>query len=48
MVEPEDNLGYENNQSFKSKIGDEKIYYSDKIQKKIRIYFLKHKKESFL
>ena len=34
MGDPEDNLGYENNPGIKSKIGDEKIFYSDKIHKK--------------
>ena len=34
MVEPEDKLDIENNQSIKSKIGDEKIFFSDKMSKK--------------
>ena len=34
MGGPEDNLGYENNPEVMSKIGGEKIFYSDKIHKK--------------
>ena len=33
MVEPEDKLGLENNQDIRSKIGEEKIIYSDKMSK---------------
>ena len=34
MVEPEDNLGVENNPAIKKNLGEEQIYFSDKIQKK--------------
>ena len=48
MVEPEDNLDYENNSVIKSKIGDEKIYYSDKISKKQKGMFEKTQERDIL
>ena len=33
MIEHVDNLNFEDNPSIKEKIGDETIYYSDKIKK---------------
>lgn len=43
-MEPEDLLNYENDPTITSKIGDEKIYYSDKIEKYSfgKISFLSH------
>ena len=34
MVEPEDNLGIANNPALKNNLGEEQIYFSDKMQKK--------------
>ena len=33
-MEPEDNLKFESDPKIRSKIGNEKIYYSDKIKKR--------------
>lgn len=48
MIERIDKLNFEDNSVIKEKIGDESIYYSDKIQKKRMVLFLKFKKEIFL
>ena len=42
-IEMNDNLNYENNPNIKSKIGDEKIYFSDKIIKINSGFFFKNK-----
>ena len=34
MIEMEDKLSFQDNPAIKNKIGDETIYFSDKIQKK--------------
>ena len=40
MVEIEDKLGFQNNSNVKGKLGEEKVYFSDKIQKKQETAFL--------
>ena len=49
MVEIEDKLGFQNNSNVKGKLGEEKVYFSDKIQKKTgNGLFVKYKERNFV
>ena len=48
MVEIEDNLKFQDNPNIKNKIGEEQIYFSDKIQKKTVEIFSKTQDRNFV
>ena len=48
MVEIEDNLKFQDNPNIKNKIGEEQIYFSDKIQKKTVEMFSKTQERNFI
>ena len=48
MVECEDKLNFQDNPAIKNKIGDEQIYFSDKIQKKTVEMFSKTQERNFV
>ena len=47
MVECEDKLNFQDNAAIKNKIGDEQIYFSDKIQKKNSRNVFKNSRKKF-
>ncbi len=47
-MEPEDLLNYENEYEIKRKLGNEKIYYTDKIVKRKKGFFTKDQDRNLL